>query len=109
MKMIKAYSNKLDTITFRILRFDVGNRIAKSLQSKNPRLQEDFYNFLALASYQNDVSGKIIVFGQFLALKYREGVGTSNFTTTTGHFFHYIKNGFLVDHYYNITTSKMAF
>jgi len=37
------------------------------------------------------------------------GVGTSNFTTTTGHFFHYIKNGFLVDHYYNITTSKIAF
>jgi hypothetical protein len=26
--------------------------------------------FLALASYRNDVSGKIIVFGQFLALKY---------------------------------------
>ncbi len=39
----------------------------------------------------------------------REGVGTSNFTTTTGHFFHYIENGFLVDHYYVITTSKMAF
>ncbi len=38
-----------------------------------------------------------------------EGVGTSNFTTTTGHFFHYIENGFLVDHYYVITTSKMAF
>ncbi len=38
-----------------------------------------------------------------------EGVGTSNFTTTTGHFFQYIKNGFLVDHYYDITTSKMAF
>ena len=29
-----------------------------------------------------------------------EGVGTSNFTTTTGHFFHYIENGFLVDHYF---------
>ncbi len=28
-----------------------------------------------------------------------EGVRTSNFTTTTGYFFHYIKNGFLVDHY----------
>jgi hypothetical protein len=39
----------------------------------------------------------------------REGVGMSNFTTTTGHFFHNIKNGFVVDHYYNITTSKMAF
>jgi hypothetical protein len=38
-----------------------------------------------------------------------EGVGTSNFTTTTSHFFHYIENGFLVDHYYVITTSKMAF
>jgi len=38
-----------------------------------------------------------------------EGVGTSNFTTTTGHFFHYIESGFLVDHYYDITTSKMAF
>ena len=33
---------------------------------------------------------------------YREGVGTSNFTTTTGHFFHYIENGFLVDHYIKI-------
>ncbi len=33
----------------------------------------------------------------------------SNFTTTTGHFFHYIKSPFLVDHYYDITTSKMAF
>ncbi len=42
-------------------------------------------------------------------LTQREGVGTSNFTTTTGHFFHYIENGFLVDHYYVITTSKMAF
>ncbi len=39
----------------------------------------------------------------------REGVGTSNFTTTTGHFFHYIKNVFLVHHYYEITTSKMSF
>ncbi len=38
-----------------------------------------------------------------------EGVGTSNFTTTTGVFFHNIKNGFLVDHNYDITTSKMAF
>ncbi len=38
-----------------------------------------------------------------------EGVGTSNFTTTTGTFFHYIKSLFLVDHYYDITTSKMAF
>ncbi len=37
------------------------------------------------------------------------GVGTLNFTTTTGHFFHYIENGFLVDHYYNITTLKIAF
>ncbi len=32
----------------------------------------------------------------------REGVGTSNLTTTTGHFFHYIENGFLVDHYIEI-------
>jgi len=39
----------------------------------------------------------------------REGVGTSNFTTTTGVFFHNIENGFLVDHNYDITTSKMAF
>jgi hypothetical protein len=31
-----------------------------------------------------------------------EVVGTSNFTTTTGHFFHYIENGFLVDHYIEI-------
>ncbi len=38
-----------------------------------------------------------------------EGVGTSNFTIMTGHFFHYIKSPFLVDHYYNITKSKMAF
>ncbi len=29
----------------------------------------------------------------------REGVGTSNFTTTTGDFFQNIKNGFWVDHY----------
>ena len=33
----------------------------------------------------------------------------SNFTTMTGNFFHYIASGFLVDHYYDITTSKMAF
>ena len=30
----------------------------------------------------------------------REGVGTSNFTTMTGHFFHYIRSVFLVHHYY---------
>ena len=30
----------------------------------------------------------------------REGVGTSNVTTTTGDFFQNIENGFLVDHYY---------
>ncbi len=39
----------------------------------------------------------------------REGVGTSNFTTTTGHFFLYIESVFLVHHYYKIRTSKMAF
>jgi hypothetical protein len=39
----------------------------------------------------------------------REGVGMSNFTTTTGDFFHNIENGFLVDHNYDITTLKMAF
>ncbi len=33
----------------------------------------------------------------------------SNFTTTTGDFFHNIENAFLVDHNYNITTSKKAF
>jgi hypothetical protein len=38
-----------------------------------------------------------------------EGVGTSNFTATTGHFFHYIENGYLVDHNYNITTLKVPF
>jgi hypothetical protein len=56
-----------------------------------------------------------------------EGVGTSNFRTTTGHFFQNVemvfsvdqniesqkdqnvKNVFWVDHYYDITTSKMAF
>ncbi len=31
-----------------------------------------------------------------------EGVGTSNFTTTTGDFFQNIENGFLVDHYIEI-------
>ncbi len=31
-----------------------------------------------------------------------EGVVSLKFTTTTGHFFHYIKNGFLVDHYIEI-------
>jgi len=39
----------------------------------------------------------------------REGVGTLNFTTTTGNFFQNIENGFWVDHNYDITTSKMAF
>ena len=29
----------------------------------------------------------------------REGVGTLNFTTTTGVFFHNVENGFWVDHY----------
>jgi hypothetical protein len=38
-----------------------------------------------------------------------EGVGMSNFITTTGDFFQNVKNGFWVDHYYDITTSKMAF
>ncbi len=33
----------------------------------------------------------------------------SNFTTTTGHFFHYIKNVFLVNHYYDIRTLKSFF
>ena len=33
---------------------------------------------------------------------YREGVGTSNFTTTTGHFFQNIESVFLVDHNYEI-------
>ncbi len=35
----------------------------------------------------------------------------SNFTTTTGDFFHNIKNGFLVDHYYgtfNVLILPMA-
>jgi hypothetical protein len=39
----------------------------------------------------------------------REWVRMSNFTTMTGHFFHYIKSPFLVDHYNNITTSKVSF
>ncbi len=30
-----------------------------------------------------------------------EGVGTSNFTTTTGDFFQNVENGFWVDHYYD--------
>ncbi len=37
---------------------------------------------------------------------WREGVGTSNFTTTTGDFFQNVENGFWVDHYYDIITSK---
>ena len=32
-----------------------------------------------------------------------------NFTTTTGVFFHNVKDGFRVDHNYDITTLKMAF
>jgi hypothetical protein len=44
-----------------------------------------------------------------ILLSKQEGVGTSNFTTTTGHFFHYIKSPFLVDHYYDITTLKVPF
>ena len=39
----------------------------------------------------------------------REGVGTSNFRATTGHFFQNVEIVFLVYHYYDITTSKMAF
>ncbi len=31
-----------------------------------------------------------------------EGVGTSNFTTTTGNFFQNVENGFWVDHYIKI-------
>ncbi len=38
-----------------------------------------------------------------------EGVGTSNFRTTTGHFFQNVEIVFLVYHHYDITTSKMAF
>jgi hypothetical protein len=38
-----------------------------------------------------------------------EGVGTSNFTTTTGDYFQNVENVFWVDHYYDITTSKMSF
>jgi hypothetical protein len=38
----------------------------------------------------------------------REGVGTSNFRTTTGHFFQNVKIVFLVHHYYDITTSKLT-
>ncbi len=38
-----------------------------------------------------------------------EGVGTSNFRTTTGDFFQNVEMVFLVYHYYDITTSKMAF
>ena len=38
--------------------------------------------------------------GKFLIkCLYDQGVGMSNFTTMTGHFFHYIKSGFLVHHY----------
>ena len=33
----------------------------------------------------------------------------SNFTTTTGVFFHNVESVFLVYHYYEITTSKMSF
>ena len=36
----------------------------------------------------------------FMWLFCGEGVGTSNFTTTSGVFFHNVENGFLVDHYY---------
>jgi hypothetical protein len=39
----------------------------------------------------------------------REGVGTLNFRTTTGHFFQNVEIVFLVYHYYDITTSKMSF
>jgi hypothetical protein len=37
-----------------------------------------------------------------------EGVGTSNFKTTTGHFFQNVEIVFLVHHYYNITTLKLT-
>jgi hypothetical protein len=37
-----------------------------------------------------------------------EGVGTSNFRTTTGHFFQNVKIVFLVHHYFDITTSKLT-
>jgi hypothetical protein len=36
---------------------------------------------------------------KYLNKFYGEGVGTSNFTTMTGVFFHNVKNGFCVDHY----------
>ena len=38
----------------------------------------------------------------------REGVRTSNFRTTTGHFFQNVEIVFLVHHYYDITTSKLT-
>ena len=47
--------------------------------------------------------------GSFINIFKGEGVGTSNFTTTTGHFFHYIESVFLVHHYYDIRTSKSVF
>ena len=40
---------------------------------------------------------------------YREGVGTSNFRTTTGLKFQNIEGVFLVHHYYYIRTSKVSF
>ncbi len=40
---------------------------------------------------------------------YWEGVATSNFTTITGYFFHYIKIVFLVHHYYYNQNIKSVF
>ena len=41
-------------------------------------------------------------FKYILVCQIWEGVGTSNFTTTTGNFFQNVKNGFWVDHYIEI-------
>ncbi len=51
----------------------------------------------------------VLIENQTLKTLRREGVGTSNFTTMTGHFFQNIKIVFLVHHYYVIRTSKVSF
>jgi len=47
------------------------------------------------------------LYNHFWGRAKREGVGTSNFTTTTGHFYQNIKSVFLVYHYYYIRTWKV--
>ena len=62
------------------------------------------FKLFCFLGYHNDRNIIQLIYANAIPSNIREGVGTSNFRTTTGHFFQNVKMVFLVDQ--NIKSQK---